>query len=124
MQLSNKTTKNLKTCEFLGCTNSFIGFATKKYCDDPRCIELRVEFNKNKKKENISINNDNIVINKNYKKKLKHGQTLIVRCRAHSPEGRCENKYSIVIDNSQYIYPKYCVCHRNEFKRKMFEKGL
>lgn len=124
MVLSKKTSKSLKQCEFTGCTNTFIGFATKKYCDDIRCIELRTEFNKNKQKENKTVNNDNLVINKLYKKKLKNGQTLLVRCRAHSTEGRCNNKYSIVIDSSQYVYPKYCVEHRNEFKRKMFEKGL
>ena len=122
----NKRTR--KQCAFAGCTNTFIGIANKDYCDDPRCKELRGEYFKSIPRVRLSDPDaKNIVLSgPKIKKKLKSGQSLKLRCRARSSLGvRCANTYLITFDLKQGVYPMFCECHRNAYKRQRFylQKG-
>jgi hypothetical protein len=123
-----KNKKSLKQCEFTGCVNKFHGIVNKKYCDDPRCKELRAEYFgsivRTKLKDPDAKNL--ILSGPHYKRKLRSGQALKLRCRARNVLGmRCSNTYTITFDLKQRIYPEFCECHRSAYKRQRFylQKG-
>ena len=125
---NTKNRKFKKTCSFTGCTNEFIGIANKDYCDDPRCIELRTEYFKNIKRTKLKDPDaKNIILaGPRYKKKLKSGQALHIRCGARSSLGiRCSNTFLITFDLKQGVYPRFCECHRSAYKRQRYylQKG-
>ena len=123
-----KNKKTRKQCSFMGCTNMFIGIANKDYCDDPRCKDLREEHFKTIKRIRIKDPDaKNLVLSSpKFKRKLKSGQSLRLRCRARNSLGmRCPNRYLITFDLKQNIYPEFCECHRNAYKRQRYllQKG-
>jgi hypothetical protein len=119
--------KARKQCKFVGCTNTFVGVANQDYCRDPRCIELRNEFNRAKERKKLRDNDAiNLVLSSRYKKRLHKGQVLKLRCRAKSSIGtRCNNYLYITFDPKQSVYPMFCECHRSAYKRSRFylQKG-
>jgi hypothetical protein len=124
---STKNKKSWKKCEFTGCSNTFLGIANKKYCDDERCLELRSEFFRTTKRVKLKDPDaKNIILSgPRFKKKLKSGQSLHIRCRARNSLGmRCSNTFLITFDLKQGVYPMFCECHRSAYKRQRYlQKG-
>lgn len=125
---TTKNKKTWKTCEFAGCMNRFLGIANKKYCDDERCIELRAEYFKTIKRVKFKDPDaKNLILSgPRYKRFLKSGQPIRIRCRAISSLGiRCKNTFTITFDLKQNVYPCFCECHRSAYKRQRFhlQKG-
>jgi len=123
-----KNKKSFKQCEFSGCTNKFHGIVNQKYCNDPRCKELRGEYFSTIKRTRFKDPDaQNIILSgPRYKKKLRSGQALKIRCRARSSQGiRCSNTFPITFDLKQGVYPCFCECHRSAYKRQRFylQKG-
>ncbi len=99
-----------KKCQFPGCTTSFMGRGKTKYCDEHRKQEYKKILYQPKKRKSLGDANQKI------KHKFLESQDVIKEC---SLEG-CNNSYKIRIIPNQYIYPKYCEDHRNEWKREFF----
>lgn len=122
-----KNKKTYKKCEFSGCTNTFLGIANKKYCDDTRCIEMRNEYFKTIPRTRLSDPDvKNIILGPKYKKKLRSGQSLKIRCHAKNASNiRCRNTFLITFDLKQKTYPMFCEHHRSAYKRQRYylQKG-
>lgn len=114
--------KHLKNCEFVGCSNKFMGTGKDKYCHDKRCKELRKEQRKTikyKKYKDITVKN--IILNKKIKTRLKVGQVIKIRCRAKNKNNiRCKNILYITYHPIQSVYPCYCPEHRSSYRRERF----
>jgi hypothetical protein len=122
-----KHKKFQQTCSFFGCTNRYYGIKNKKYCDDPRCIELRrVSTKARGRKVILEADVKNIVLSKaRYSRFLNKGQALRIRCRAKNElKGRCPNTFLITYDPKQNIYPMFCECHRSSYKRSRFQERI
>lgn len=117
---SSKTKK--KTCSFSGCTNIFYGVATRKYCKDPRCQEMRkLLASKKPRKKMHDKDADNLILKKRISSKIRKGTVLHLRCRAVDGDGkRCCNIYTTVFEPNCCVYPKYCKEHRTGHRRRQF----
>ena len=99
-----------KVCQFPGCKEVFVGRGKTKYCEEHRKQEYKKILYKPKKPQSVDENNQKI------KHKFLESQNIIKTC---SLEG-CGNTYELRIIPNQFIYPKYCEEHRNEWKRNFF----
>lgn len=109
IQSKSDERKRLKLKKCLECGIEFKGHIISKYCD-----KHRKEINRIKIVKKILKKEDtNIVI-----KHEKHEITkMVLNCAL------CHNEYEIELIPQQYIYPKFCNEHRNEYKRKIFIKN-
>jgi len=97
-----------KVCQEPGCGKEFIGHPIAKYCEFHRNIANRTR----KTKEYEAVDVKNFV--------FKHGFTEVTELELSCQLPNCNNKYTVKIFPKQYIYPKFCVTHRNEYKRDSF----
>jgi hypothetical protein len=105
-----KKREKLKICQEPGCGKEFIGHPIAKYCPDHRNISNRTR----KVKIYESVDVKNFVFSHNF--------TDVTEIeRACSLPG-CNRRYILKIYPKQKIYPKFCEEHRNDFKRKLFNK--
>jgi len=101
-----------KTCQYPGCGKVFFGIHISKYCPEHRQDRYRIR--KRTKPEDVNIKNQT----------YKHNYTEVVtRVQECDLEG-CENQFGIKIYPRQYVYPKYCPEHRNEYKRIRHLKSI
>lgn len=110
--------KSQRTCAFTGCTNLFEGPAQQKYCDDSRCVEARKVLAQKDRKPKHDGDADNLKL---VKGRFPTGTMLRIQCASCGPTGRCQEKFMVVYDSNRDVYPKYCDCHRNAYKRARFE---
>jgi len=95
-----------KKCQYPGCGKIFFGIKIAKKCVDHRGEKFRI-----RNKINYDINIDNQTFKHNYTEVVK----IVFNCAFES----CRNQFDVKIYPNQYVYPKYCPEHRNEYKRKM-----
>ena len=105
-------------CAFPGCSNTFVGPAQRKYCDDQRCLEARKILAQRTRKPKQDTSADNIHL---VKGQFQTGTILRIQCAACGPSGRCQEKFMVVYEANRDIYPKYCERHRNAYQRARFE---
>ncbi len=98
----------LKVCQEPGCGQEFWGHPIAKYCDKHKDIKLRSKHNK--KVVDNEIKNIHFTHNFNLIKELKF------RCCLKG----CEQLFTTKVFPKQFIYPRFCTEHRNDFKRKHF----
>lgn len=99
----------LKVCQFPGCGKEFWGHPIAKYCELHRDIKNRAKF---QKKPTESVDVKNMVIRHNYTEVLE----VDFKCTL---EG-CDAQFPIKLFPKQFVYPRFCEAHRNDFKRKHF----
>ena len=91
-----------------GCGREFWGHPIAKYCELHRDIKLR-----QKQKKNVeSIESKNIIFRHNYTESM----DLTFKCCL---EG-CDGTFTIKVFPKQTVYPRFCLEHRNDFKRENF----
>ena len=91
----------------------------KRYCSNPECQAVRLaEYYAAKKlvvKEKV-----NTIIETN---PALEGRTIVAQCAAHGPKGRCKNKLVYKYELTRTVYPRFCDCHGNAFRRELLAKG-
>jgi hypothetical protein len=100
----------LKVCQEPGCGREFWGHPIAKYCDLHRDIKQRAKH----KKEFESVEVKNMVFKHNYTEVL---DLDFICCL----EG-CDQRYVVKVFPKQFVYPRYCVEHRNDFRRSNFAR--
>ena len=98
----------LKICQEPGCSREFWGHPIAKYCELHRDIKQRQK----QKKSMDSIESKNIIFRHNYTESM----DLTFKCCL---EG-CDEKFTIKVFPKQTVYPRFCMEHRNDFKRENF----
>jgi hypothetical protein len=101
-----------KRCLYPGCVMEYFGLPHAKYCPEHRKPKYRIQ--KHVTPENVNVKNQ--TLNHNYTKVT----DLVLNC---SLEG-CNRAFEIRIYPRQYIYPKYCPEHRNEYHRIQLLKKI
>jgi hypothetical protein len=101
-----------KQCSYQGCAETFFGLPNAKYCTEHRKARYRVI--KQAEPENVNIKNQTLM--HTYTKVT----TMVVTCALQG----CGRPVEIKIFPRQYIYPKYCPLHRNEFRRIQLLKQI
>ena len=104
----NKKRIKLKVCQEPGCGREFWGHPIAKYCDDHRDIKQRQK----QKKDVDNIESRNIIIRHNYTEVME----VPFRCCLSG----CKEVFSIKLYPKQFVYPRFCLEHRNDFKRANF----
>ncbi len=94
-----------KKCQYPGCGKIFFGIHISKYCPEHRQDRYRIR--KRTKPEDVNIKNQT------YKHNYTEVVTMVLSCALEA----CDNQFEMKIYPRQYIYPKYCPDHRNEYKR-------
>lgn len=94
-----------KRCQYPGCGKIFFGIHISKYCPEHR--EDRYRIRKRTKPEDVNLKNQT----------FKHNYTEVVAMVMTCALEGCENQFEVKIYPRQYVYPKYCPEHRNEYKR-------
>jgi hypothetical protein len=94
-----------KKCQYPDCGKVFYGIHISKYCPEHRQDRFRIR--KRSKPEDVNIKN--MTMEHEYSEVT----NMILSCAL---EG-CSNQFELKLYPRQYIYPKYCPEHRNEFKR-------
>lgn len=98
----------LKICQ--ECGKEFWGHPIAKYCEQHRDIKQR-----QKQKKNVeSVEARNMVFRHNYTEVLE----LPFKCCL---EG-CNDVFWVKVFPKQFVYPRFCMAHRNDFKRANFER--
>ncbi len=98
----------LKICQEGGCGREFWGHPIAKYCELHRDIKQRAKH----KKEFESVDVKNMVFKHNYTEVL----DLEFQCCLNG----CSNTYLVKVFPKQFVYPRFCVEHRNDFRRANF----
>lgn len=100
----------LKSCQFPKCKTKFLGRGKTKYCDEHR----KQKYKKILYQRPISngIGEANVII----KHKCSTATKIIKECDLDN----CNCQYEITLIPNQIIYPKFCIEHRNKFKRDYF----
>ena len=94
-----------KKCQYPGCGKIFFGIHISKYCPEHRQDRYRIR--KRTKPEDVNIKNQT------YKHNYTEVVTMVLSCALEA----CDNQFEVKVYPRQYIYPKYCPDHRNEYKR-------
>ena len=94
-----------KKCQYPGCGKIFFGIHISKYCPEHRQDRYRIR--KRTKPEDVNIKNQT------YKHNYTEVVTMVLSCALGSLRQSVRGK----VYPRQYIYPKYCPDHRNEYKR-------
>lgn len=107
-----------KCCSFPGCNTIFHGIGPTKYCDEHRLLKYRKSINKmlqeKKQRRQPKIENANQTI------KHKNNTVQHIECEC-ALEG-CGQKFEVVVIPHTFVYPQYCLSHRNQYKRELFKK--
>lgn len=98
----------MKVCQEPGCGVEFWGHPIAKYCDDHRDIKQRQK----QKKDVDNIETRNIIIRHNYIEVM----DLPFKCGLPG----CTEIFTIKLYPKQFLYPRFCLEHRNDFKRDNF----
>ena len=104
-------------CQFEGCNKEFFASYNKIYCKEHSKEKYKHQkyYNYKRKKDCIEdIQKENIY----YKHDSFSSEVVIFRCVC------CEKPFEVMILPRQYVYPKFCEEHRNEHKRKIFQKNV
>jgi ribosomal protein L32 len=96
----------LKVCQ--ECGKEFWGHPIAKYCELHRDIKQRQK----QKKDIESIESKNMVFRHNYTDVLE----LEFLCCV---EG-CNETFTVSVFPKQFVYPRFCNAHRNDFRRANF----
>ena len=96
----------LKVCQ--ECAKQFWGHPIAKYCPEHRDIKNRAK----QKKDVDPIETRNMVFRHNY--------TEVIEVPFQCCLDGCETEFSIKVFPKQYVYPRFCQEHRNDFKRANF----
>ena len=99
----------LKICQEPGCGKEFLGHPIAKYCELHRNIANRTR----KIKEYEAVDLKNFV--------FKHNFTEVTDVELTCHLDGCDSKYTVKIFPKQYVYPKFCETHRNDYKREYNE---
>jgi len=94
-----------KKCLYPGCGKIFFGIHISKYCPEHRQDRYRIR--KRTKPEDVNIKNQT----------FKHNYTEVINMVLNCELEGCDHQFEVKIYPRQYIYPKYCPEHRNEYKR-------
>ena len=94
-----------KKCCYPDCGKVFYGIHISKYCPEHRQDKFRIR--KRSKPEDVNIKNST----------LEHDYTEVTTMRMSCALEGCSNQFELRVYPRQYIYPKYCPEHRNEYKR-------
>jgi hypothetical protein len=94
-----------KKCQYPGCGKIFFGIHISKFCPEHRQDRYRIR--KSIKPEDVNIKNQTV----------KHNYTEVVIMDLPCTLEACDNQFKVMVYPRQYIYPKYCPNHRNEYKR-------
>ncbi|HAT77035.1 MAG TPA: hypothetical protein DCS19_09370 [Flavobacterium sp.] len=110
-----------KACKFPGCGKIFFGTGRACYCEEHRDSKYRkvIDFDKNKKIKD-DFNETNLENNQIIKSKKFDTKRQICKCGLDD----CHETFEISITQGEYVYPKFCPDHRNEYKRSLFLKRL
>jgi len=95
-----------KICMYPGCGKVFYGIHISKYCVEHRKDRYRIR--KRTKPEDVNLKNQTI----------QHKYTTVVEQTMNCALIQCNNQFTTKIFPRQYIYPKFCPEHRNEYKRE------
>ncbi|MCL2845382.1 MAG: hypothetical protein FWE23_08035 [Chitinivibrionia bacterium] len=95
-----------KICMYPGCGKVFYGIHISKYCVEHRKDRYRIR--KRTKPEDVNLKNQTI----------QHKYTTVVEQTMNCALIQCTNQFTTKIFPRQYIYPKFCPEHRNEYKRE------
>ena len=98
----------LKVCQEPGCGREFWGHPIAKYCELHRDIKNRQK----QKKDFDNIETRNMV--------FRHNFTEVVESKFLCCLKGCDDNFDIKIFPKQYVYPRFCLAHRNDFKRANF----
>jgi hypothetical protein len=98
----------LKICQEPGCGREFWGHPIAKYCELHRDIKQRAKH----KKEFESVDVKNMV--------FKHNYTEVLDLEFCCCLDGCESRYIVKVFPKQFVYPRYCLEHRNDFRRANF----
>lgn len=98
----------LKKCQEPGCGREFWGHPIAKYCELHRDIKQRQK----QKKEFDSIETKNML--------FRHAYSDVVEIEFLCSLEGCDNHFSIKVFPKQFLYPRFCLEHRNDFKRENF----
>jgi stress-induced morphogen len=98
----------LKVCQEPGCGREFWGHPIAKYCDLHRDIKQRAKH----KKEFESVEVKNMV--------FKHNYTEVLDLEFLCCLDGCNQRYTVKVFPKQFVYPRYCMEHRNDFRRANF----
>ncbi len=98
----------LKICQEPGCGREFWGHPIAKYCELHRDIKQRAKH----KKEFESVDVKNMV--------FKHNYTEVLDLEFCCCLDGCDNKYIVKVFPKQFVYPRYCLENRNDFRRANF----
>lgn len=98
----------LKVCQEPGCGREFLGHPIAKYCELHRDIKHRQK----RKKVIEAVDVKNMV--------FKHSYSEVMDVEFSCQLPGCANLYMVRVYPKQYVYPKYCLEHRNEYRRKAF----
>lgn len=94
-----------KKCQYPGCGVAFFGIHISKYCPEHRKDHYRIRTKI--KPEDVNIKNQT----------FRHNYTEVVTMVASCSLEGCGNQFEIRVFPRQFIYPKYCPEHRNEYRR-------
>ncbi|MDR0331459.1 MAG: hypothetical protein LBH93_07115 [Chitinispirillales bacterium] len=94
-----------KKCQYPGCGKIFYGIHISKYCTEHRQDRYRIR--KRSKPENVNIKNQTI----------QHPYTEVTMTAMHCKLVGCDHQFEVKLYPRQFVYPKYCPEHRNEYKR-------
>ncbi|GHV13155.1 hypothetical protein AGMMS49938_07220 [Fibrobacterales bacterium] len=97
-----------KVCQEPGCGKTFWGHPIAKYCEEHSDIKQRQK----PKKEFDTLEMRNMLFKHNYLDPIE----VPFKCCLDG----CNNSFSIKVFPKQYVYPRFCLEHRNDFKRKNF----
>lgn len=98
----------LKKCQEPGCGREFWGHPIAKYCELHRDIKQRQK----QKKEFDSIETKNML--------FRHAYSDVVEIEFQCCLEGCSNHFAIKVFPKQFLYPRFCLEHRNDFKRENF----
>ena len=98
----------LKVCQEPGCGREFWGHPIAKYCELHRDIKNRQK----QKKDFDNIETRNMV--------FRHNFTEVIESEFQCCLTGCDAKFEIKVFPKQYVYPRFCLAHRNDFKRTTF----
>lgn len=107
----------LKQCQFPGCEVHFQGRGLEKYCQEHRKKEYYKQLYHDKYKEK---NKESTLEIRKLNQIIKHKNCDCFTIRSICALEGCYKEFKILVEPGNFIYPKFCEEHRNEFKRKMF----
>lgn len=99
---SNRSSKKLKICK--ECGVEYWGHVISKYCEvhmDPK--------NRKRARRRVYVDVNNQVFNHSFREVTE----VIFHCDLET----CKKPFKIRVFPKQFVYPKYCEEHRNDFKR-------